>query len=310
MDRRQLECFLAIVDHHGFTNAAQALHIAQPSLSQTIKRLERELGVDLFARLSHGVRLTSAGDALVEPARRTVRDFARAQAAVANVSSLESGHLDIVTLPALATDPAADLICRFRRRHPGIDVRLVAPSARDNFRPLRLGDSELGLTVQPTNSKHLTEIKFEFERFSIGLPPGHQGAEKPVLKPSDLGALNLIVSITYRAQVDQILAEAKVDEGHISIETSHREAIVPLVLGGAGAAILTPGMLSDARRRGLEVRPVEPAIGRKIALLYDEENLTPAALAFLDLLGGPGPKTVSYRGPDEEIVVLGSGSEA
>ena len=75
MDRRALQYFLAVVDHVTFTNAAAALNVAQPSLSQAIQTLERDLGVQLFLRVSRGARLTSAGEALVAPARRTLRDF-------------------------------------------------------------------------------------------------------------------------------------------------------------------------------------------------------------------------------------------
>ncbi|MGH3631406.1 MAG: LysR family transcriptional regulator, partial [Sciscionella sp.] len=74
MERRQLEYFLAVVDHGGFTAAATELHVAQPSLSHSIKTLERELGAELFHRLPRGVRLTSAGEALVAHARRVLRD--------------------------------------------------------------------------------------------------------------------------------------------------------------------------------------------------------------------------------------------
>jgi DNA-binding transcriptional LysR family regulator len=69
MDARQLEYFLAIVDHDGFGRAAQQLHIAQPSLSQSIANLERELGVQLFHRIGRGVVLSTAGSDLIAPAR-------------------------------------------------------------------------------------------------------------------------------------------------------------------------------------------------------------------------------------------------
>ena len=101
MDRRHLEYFLAVADYGGFTNAAHALRVAQPSLSQAIKGLESELGVELFRRIPQGTRLTSAGESLLGPARQTLRDFAAAQAAVRGIRTLESGRLDIASLPGL-----------------------------------------------------------------------------------------------------------------------------------------------------------------------------------------------------------------
>jgi DNA-binding transcriptional LysR family regulator len=80
MDARQLEYFLAIVDHDGFGRAAQHLHIAQPSLSQSIANLERELGIPLFHRIGRGVVLSAAGRELIEPARQVLRDLSTARA--------------------------------------------------------------------------------------------------------------------------------------------------------------------------------------------------------------------------------------
>ena len=80
MDLRQLGYVVAVVDHGGFTRAAAAMHVAQPSLSQAIRSLEAELGVELFRRIPQGTRLTSAGESLLGPARQTLRNFAAAQA--------------------------------------------------------------------------------------------------------------------------------------------------------------------------------------------------------------------------------------
>src|SRR4051794_21629472 len=130
MDRRQLEYFLAVVDQHGFTNAAHALHVAQPSLSQAIKSLERELGTDLFVRLGRGIRLTGAGEALVGAARQTVRDFEAAHAAVLSVAGLERGRLDIAAPSTMSADPLAPLLGRFHAAHPGVFLRVLnAPSS-------------------------------------------------------------------------------------------------------------------------------------------------------------------------------------
>src|SRR5437763_4983385 len=93
MDLRQLEYLVAVVDHGGFTRAADALFVAQPSLSQGVRTLEAELGVPLFHRLGRRVELTSAGEALLEPARRMLRDATTARAAVAEVAGVAARPL-------------------------------------------------------------------------------------------------------------------------------------------------------------------------------------------------------------------------
>ena len=92
MERRQLEYFIAVVEHGGFTAAALALHVAQPSLSHAIRALEREFGGSLFHRLPHGVVLTAAGEALVRPAQQVLRDLSTAGSLVREVLGLEGGR--------------------------------------------------------------------------------------------------------------------------------------------------------------------------------------------------------------------------
>src|SRR5262245_13444617 len=97
MDRRHLEYFLAVAESGSFTSAARMLSIAQPSLSYAIAGLERELGCELFERLGRGVKLTPAGDALVEPARRTLRSFALAQGAVRGATDAGFGRICVIS---------------------------------------------------------------------------------------------------------------------------------------------------------------------------------------------------------------------
>ncbi|MQA07897.1 MAG: LysR family transcriptional regulator [Pseudonocardiaceae bacterium] len=87
MEHRQLEYFLSVVDHGGCTAATQTLHVAQPSLSHSIKVLEHELGADLFHRPPRGVRLTAAGEALIASARRTLREMETARASGRDVTA-------------------------------------------------------------------------------------------------------------------------------------------------------------------------------------------------------------------------------
>ena len=147
MDLRQLEYVVAIVDHGGFTRAANALHVSQPSLSQGVRNLETELGVELFHRLGRKVVLSAAGEALVEPARQVLRDVQTARASVAAVSGLVAGYLDVVALPTLAAEPLARLIGAFRGQHADVVVRVAEPEDTGALAQLiRSGRSEVGLT--------------------------------------------------------------------------------------------------------------------------------------------------------------------
>ena len=125
MDVRQLGAVVAVVDHGTVTAAAQALHVSQPALSQTIRGLEAELGTPVFHRIGRRMVLTPAGEELVGPARQVLRDVETVRARVAAVAGLRRGHLDLVSLPTLAVDPASALVGRFRADHPEVTVRLA-----------------------------------------------------------------------------------------------------------------------------------------------------------------------------------------
>jgi LysR family transcriptional regulator, nitrogen assimilation regulatory protein len=87
MDLRQLEYVVAVADHGGFTSGAAAAHVAQPSLSARVRDLERELGVELFHRLGRGVRLSSAGEVVVDRARGILAGVAALEAAAAEAAA-------------------------------------------------------------------------------------------------------------------------------------------------------------------------------------------------------------------------------
>src|SRR5688500_17723980 len=151
MDLRRLRLFLAVVDHGTFTAAADAEHVAQPAVSLAVRALETEVGAPLLVRSRHGAVLTPAGEALVPPARQALRDIEHAAAAVAAVTGLVSGRLDLATLPTLAADPVAELVGRFRGAHPGVTVRLGAPNDLDELAAdVRSGRADLGITEDRT----------------------------------------------------------------------------------------------------------------------------------------------------------------
>ena len=146
MDRRHLEYFLAVAEAGSFTRAAARLTIAQPSLSHAVRLLERELGADLFERGGRGVRLTPAGEALVAPARRTLRSFTLAAGAVRGASDTGYGRVRVMTNTLWAMDPLVRVVGAFRQVRPGARIVVVDPVHRsDVLEAVRSGEADLGL---------------------------------------------------------------------------------------------------------------------------------------------------------------------
>ena len=124
MNFRQLECFVAIVDEGSFTRAARRIGITQPSLSQHIRALERELDGAVLDRLPRGVSLTPAGRSLLPEARTAVRALERGRQGARSALALELGELEIATVLSMAVGVLPRHIGIWHQRHPNVSIRL------------------------------------------------------------------------------------------------------------------------------------------------------------------------------------------
>ncbi|MGH2856550.1 MAG: LysR family transcriptional regulator [Solirubrobacteraceae bacterium] len=286
MDERKLRYFLAVVSEGTVTRAAAALRVAQPSVSQSLRALESELGVTLFDRVGRGLRLSSTGREFLVHARQVVRAIDEARNAVASVHELRAGTLELAALATLAVDPMALLIGRFRKRHPEVQVRIRAPdSAHTVSSLLRDGSCELGATVLPSPASGLLARSLGEQELLFVLPPTGASNRSGPIRARELAGTPFVISpvgTSTRSLLEEALAAAAVTV-RIAVEVSAREAIVPLVLAGAGAALLPRPLADEARRRGAVIRPAAPPITRPIGLLHRDAKLSPAAQAFLAL---------------------------
>src|SRR2546421_203939 len=195
MELRQVDSLLAVVDEGSFTAGAAAIGVAQPSLSESIRRLETELGVRLFHRIGRRVELTDAGRAFEGPARCMTRDRELALDAVGSVRALDRGTLDVVALPTLAVDPLAALVGRFRMQHPGIVVHIAEPEDASAVEErVADGRSELGLAELPPRRDDLVAISLARQEIVAVCPPGTRLASAGRLPVQQLGGMPLIAT--------------------------------------------------------------------------------------------------------------------
>lgn len=155
MTLQQLEYFLATVAHGSFSAAAQDLHLAQPSLSEQVRRLEAELGVALFRRVGHGLVLTEAGGALRPHAEAALGAVAAARDAVAGVRELRGGTASFGAFGTARTYLGADLVADFRALHPDVRVRLLGQNSSETVRAIRSGELEAGVVALPIDDTGL-----------------------------------------------------------------------------------------------------------------------------------------------------------
>jgi DNA-binding transcriptional LysR family regulator len=285
MDARLLEYFLAIVDHDGFGRAARALHIAQPSLSQAIAGLERELDVPLFHRVGRGVVVSDAGRELIEPARQVLRDLRTARATVESMKGMWRGRVELVTMPSPGIEPLSTLTERFAEQHAGATIDAGAAFTPDEVvSQVRQGACELGLVGMPAPPRPpgVDVLALETQDFVlVGVGDGDFPAGDPV-PPDALAGMPLIVSpggSLMRQIVDDALASGV--SLRIVAQVAHRTSILPLVTRGVGLAVLPAAWAPLVRSAGVRAVRIDHPARLHVALLSRPGALTPAARAFI-----------------------------
>ncbi|MBT8160699.1 MULTISPECIES: LysR family transcriptional regulator [Arthrobacter] len=291
MDTRKLKYFLAVVDHDGFNRAAEHLLIAQPSLSQTIASLEKELGVPLFHRIGRKAVLSEAGKELVGPARLVMRDLDAAQSAVQSLRGVRSGRLDIITMPSPGIEPLTSMIAAFTTLHPSVRLNVSAAfTPEEVIESVRSGSTEIGLAGSPTPIRvpGVQVLELEQQPLILIVNPRTDTFDpgKSAIHREDLGGHRIIASqrgSLMRWLVDDALARGiKVE---IVVEVAHRTSILPLVLAGVGHAVMPSSWAPTAHKAGLRTVLIEPVSHLDVAVLSRKDNLTPAARAFLEVAG-------------------------
>jgi DNA-binding transcriptional LysR family regulator len=284
--RTQLRGFLAVLEHGSLGRAATALGVATPSLAQSLRTLEREVGAPLVHRLPGGTVATPAGTAFAPHARTVLRALSAPPA-----SAEPAGVLDLVADPVLAVDPGGPLLAEFRRRFPDVRLQVQVPEAAGEvLEHLRDGRAELGLVYLPVpGSLHRTPLGTH-DLVAL-LPPESDDAPDPVPDPVPAAALagRDVVDVPGSTWRDALTAWAGEDaRWRTAVETAHREAVVPLVLAGAGTAFVAGAATDWAAELGVRVRRLDPPLRQEFALVHRRGEVSGAARALLDLARRPG----------------------
>lgn len=285
MDLAHLEVFLAVAREGQFSRAAEKLHRTQSAVSQTIHKLERELGEPLFDRSSREGILTDAGRVLQEYAERLLNLRSNAQEALVELRHLQQGKLAIAAneLTALYLLP---VLAEFRRLHPM--VRLMVHRSFGSLIPddIVRHNSEIGVLTYDPQEPQLRSIVVYQDELIFVVPPQHPLAKERQVSIRQLGTESFvahIVSSPYREKVIQVFKRYKTPL-HMDLELPTLQAMKSFVATGNGVAFLPEISVKDELARGELVHiPVrELSLHRKLRLIYRKSaSLSHAARAFL-----------------------------
>ncbi|MFE1083856.1 LysR family transcriptional regulator [Brevibacterium sediminis] len=284
MELQQLRYALAVAEERNFTRAAQKTHVVQSALSHQIKALERELGVQLFARTSRRVELTEAGHAFVAGARATLDAADRTVTDAVAATGQMRGNLTVGAIPTVTRLDLVAVLGRFHRTYPQVSVGLSVGGSVDFIERIRAGSLDaavLGLPEAAVPTGVASQVLAR-ERLVAVLGPGHRFARRKRLRLADLADeafVDFPADSPGRAQSDRAFDEAGLTRT-VAFESMLVDMMLDLVAHDLGIALLAPAVVPEGR--GLITVPVVDGPKRVEYLAWSEFNPSPAASAFVE----------------------------
>jgi DNA-binding transcriptional LysR family regulator len=301
MTLQQLRYFLAAAEKGSFSAAAESLLMAQPSLSDQIRRLEAELGVALFTRAGRRLVLTEAGKMLQPHAERTLAAAEEAVESVKEVRTLQGGTVSFGTFGSAHHYLLGGLVQDFRRRHPDVRVRVVGQNSVEVADAVRDGVLEAGLVALPIDDGGL-EVRPSIREENHYVSASPQRVAKPKTI-EELAAAPLILYDARWGAVDpmrRLLAERAQRAGvrlEPQIEVEYLTAALDLAARRLGDTIADPGVLvTRGYARQLHSVSFDPPLYDTFAFITRRNaHLSPATRAFMELA-------------ERRVAAMGSGS--
>ncbi len=288
MEIRQLRYLVALAEERNFTRAAAREHVAQPALSQQIRRLEEELGLALVERTTRRAALTDAGVLLVARARRILGELDAAQTELEGLRGIQTGHVSIGAMHTMGPVDLSLALAIFHQRHPGVELTVREQASEEMAEMLRVDELDLAfLSVTERIESHgLGLLRLVSEELVVLLPREHPLAERGQVRMAELSGQPFI-SFRQGARLRELLVSAARQAGfepHVTVESNESQRVRRLVALGLGVAILPR---SDADGPGADIAVAtltEPELSRDVTLAWREgRRHAPAAAEFLQL---------------------------
>jgi DNA-binding transcriptional LysR family regulator len=296
MDLRHLRYFLCVAEEMHFGRAASRLGISQPPLSQQIRALEEELGVQLFERTSRRVRLTRAGQLFEPEARKTLAQAERAAQTARKAHRGEIGHLGLGIISSGPFVPkVANALYRFRQAHPNVELTLHELGRDDQIAAAQQDRIDIGIIrgfEPPTLPADFTIDCLLEERMVLALRDDHPLAQREAdLAISDLRGEPLVLyGAAGGAGFNEHFFALCKDAGFQPVvihEANGLATLLGLIAAGFGASILAQSLVR-LHVDNLVYRPLSPSVISRLWMIH-KRDLSPTARAFKDMMDASEP---------------------
>lgn len=290
MDLRQLRSFVEVADRGSFTAAAERLHVVQSAVSQHVRQLERQLGVELLTRAG-GVRPTAAGELVLERARRLLAESDAISVDMADLRGLVTGSVRVGCLRWAGTFDVAGVLAAYVDRYPGVDVVLNENSSLQTMADVAAGDLDLAFVSLsgPEVAPGLELDVLGVEEMVLVAAPGSEPSGLAAGEPAELKVVEgqpfvaFAGPLSLRSTVDAALRAAGV-RPRIVLESNLLGMVRLLVCHGLGAAVV-PRCLAEAPGDELRIWSIAPEpLHRTIGLVCAAGRSLPPAAAALRAL--------------------------
>ena len=286
MELRQLRYFLVVADELHFGRAADRLHITQPPLTVAIRRLERELGIQLFDRTTRRVSLTPGGESFKRRVQDALAELDDAAGDVASVSAGLSGRIRVGFVSSASYTAIPEALRSFREQRPRVELVLRPLTSGEQIEQLLDGDLDVGLLRDPGQVPELAMQLVSTEDLVAVLPEAHPLAKNSEIRPEELSGEPMIL-FPYRLMPGFVARVLQLFDGlqappRVTQQAIHQETVLGLVAAGIGASIL-PESVRRFQMPGVVTRPIT---GRPQTALYAARGVThlPAVDEFMRCL--------------------------
>jgi len=287
MNIRHLEYFLEVVRQGSFSKAAATLHVSQPSISETIKNLEDELGVPLLHRGAKRLELTDAGEAVLERAQQIVALFQSLAGQLEEITLLKRGKIRIGIPPISASTIFPQLLGEFKQEYPNIEIQLHEAGSKNIQQAVQEGLLDIGIVCTPPEKADIFEvIPFVEDPLRVIVHPEHPFARLPAV---DFTALANEAFVLYRQDFslyDVILARCRQAgfRPKVICETAQREYMTHMVAAKLGIALLPDTICATLDTKAIVPIPLaDPQIYLQLAIIWRKDRyLSFAARRWLE----------------------------
>jgi DNA-binding transcriptional LysR family regulator len=284
MEIHQLRYFVAVADEGSFSRAAAKVRVAQPSLSQQIRKLEAEVGQPLFDRLPRSVVLTEAGRCLIDYARQILTSIGDARRCVDELKGEVAGELAVGAIPTIAPYVLPELIGKFQKRHPEVTLEIVEDVTDGITKRVEAGELDIALASTCHQSPTLRRESLGNEPLLALVPKRHPLAKKTLVTLDDLKSQRFLLLHEMHCLSQQVnhLLEARRLRPGIALAGSQLGTIANMVATAIGVSIVPQMMAKHQATPGCVSLPFAPPVPeRELNLLYNPLRFqSKAAAAF------------------------------